>query len=54
MAAVQALDRVATEGSEAAIEKIEQLREQEQGRAIWNQFAREALPIEARLRARMQ
>lgn len=53
LSAVAALDRVATEGSQAAIDKIDQLREQEEGRAIWNEFSREALPIQARLRARL-
>ncbi|MEM9068793.1 MAG: HEAT repeat domain-containing protein [Myxococcota bacterium] len=53
LSAVAALDRVATAGSQAAIDKIEELRRIEEGRAIWNAFSREALPIEARLRARM-
>ena len=54
LSAIHALDEIASEGSEAAVEKIEELRETEEGRAIWNNFAREALPIEARLRARAQ
>jgi len=54
LSVVHALDEVAEDGSEAAVEKIEELRETEEGRAIWTQFAREALPIEARLRARAQ
>ena len=54
LSAVHALDEIAIEGSEAAVEKIEELRETEEGRAIWTQFSREALPIEARLRARAQ
>ena len=53
LSAVAALDRVATNGSQAAIDKIDELREQEEGRAIWNEFSREALPIQARLRARL-
>lgn len=53
LSAVAALDRVAVSGSQAAIDKIDELREQEEGRAIWNEFSREALPIQARLRARL-
>lgn len=53
LSAIQALDRVATEGSQAAIDKIAELRESEEGRAIWTQFSREALPTQARLVARM-
>jgi HEAT repeat protein len=52
MAVVAALDRIATHGSAEAVEKINQLREVEEGRAIWTQFSREALPIQARLRTR--
>ncbi|MDH5491503.1 MAG: hypothetical protein OEY14_06075 [Myxococcales bacterium] len=53
---VTALDRIATrasEGAQAAVDRIEELREEEAGRAVWNAFAREALPIQARLRARI-
>lgn len=53
LSAVAALDRVATSGNQAAIDKIAELEEQEAGRAVWTQFSREALPIQARLRARM-
>lgn len=52
LAAVNALDRIATAGAPAAVAKIEELRAVEEGRAIWSQFSREALPIEARLLAR--
>ncbi|MFW5924895.1 MAG: HEAT repeat domain-containing protein [Myxococcota bacterium] len=52
LAAVAALDRIAVEGSQKAVEKIEELRETESGRSIWTEFAREALPIQARLRGR--
>lgn len=53
LSAISALDRVATSGSQAAIDKIDELRRTEEGRAVWNAFSREALPIQARLRARM-
>lgn len=53
LASVSALDHVATQGDQAAIDKIEHLRETEEGRAVWGQFRKEALPIEARLRARL-
>ncbi|MCB9661419.1 MAG: hypothetical protein R3B40_23465 [Polyangiales bacterium] len=52
-AALLALDHIAANGSQAGIDKIEELRSQEEGRAIWNQFKPIALPIQARLRARM-
>ena len=52
-AALLALDHIATAGSQAGIDKIEELRTQEEGRAIWTQFKGIALPIQARLRARM-
>lgn len=52
LSAVAALDRVAVEGAPAAVAKIGELQESEEGRAIWTQFSREALPIQARLRAR--
>jgi HEAT repeat protein len=52
-AALLALDHIATSGSQAGIDKIEELRTQEDGRAIWMQFKGIALPIQARLRARM-
>ena len=53
VAALLALDHIAANGSQAGIDKIEELRSQEEGRAIWNQFKPIALPIQARLRARM-
>ncbi|MBX3249637.1 MAG: HEAT repeat domain-containing protein [Myxococcales bacterium] len=52
LAAVSALDRVATSGAPAAVEKINELRTVEEGRAIWSQFSRQALPVAARLIAR--
>ncbi len=52
LAALSALDRIATHGSQAAVDKIEELRETEEGRSIWNNFSREALPTQARLRNR--
>ncbi|MCS6796938.1 MAG: hypothetical protein NZ898_00125 [Myxococcota bacterium] len=53
LAALTALDRIAVRGSQAAIDKIERLRETEEGRSIWTNFSREALPVQARLRNRM-
>ncbi len=52
LSAIAALDRVATSGSAEAITRIDELRQEEEGRAIWTQFSRQALPIQARLRAR--
>lgn len=52
LSAVAALDRVAIEGAPPAVELITRLQETEEGRAIWTQFSREALPIQSRLRAR--
>ncbi len=52
LAALRALDRVAVHGSTAAVQRIAELRESEEGRAIWNSFAVEALPVQARLIAR--
>lgn len=56
LAVVQALDHAATgenaDAIDAAIQKIEELRAEEEGRSIWNQFSKEALPIQARLRNR--
>ena len=54
LAALLALDRTATKGSKAAVDKIDALREVEQGRTVWTGFAREALPIQARLRSRLK
>ena len=52
LAVVMALDRAANAGSDAAVEKIEKMQQEEEGRAVWTAFSREALPIQARLRAR--
>jgi HEAT repeat protein len=52
LAAIASLDRIAIHGSKEAVEKIDGLRETEEGRSIWTQFSREALPIQARLRIR--
>ncbi|MCB9614647.1 MAG: HEAT repeat domain-containing protein [Sandaracinus sp.] len=52
LAALNALDRIATSGAPEAVAKIEELRTIEEGRAIWSQFSREALPVVARLIAR--
>ncbi len=52
LAALAAIDRAAVRGSQKAVEKIAQMREQEEGRAVWAQFSREALPVQARLRNR--
>lgn len=52
LAVVVALDKVAKQGSDAAVEKIDKLQREEEGRAVWSAFSREALPIQARLRAR--
>jgi len=46
---LSALDFVAIKGSKAAVEKIDQLEATEDGRSIWNNFKREALPVRSRL-----
>ena len=53
LSVVAALDRVATDGSQEAVDKIDELRDTEEGRSVWTNFSREALPIQARLRARL-
>lgn len=50
--AVYAVDSMATKGSKAAVEKIDKLQAEEEGRSIWSNFQREALPARARLEAR--
>ena len=52
LAALMALDQVAVDGSPDAVEKIDDLRQREQGQSVWTQFRVEALPIQARLRSR--
>ena len=52
LSALSALDKIAVEGSQAAIDRIERMRTEEEGRRVWTDFRREALPIQARLRAR--
>jgi hypothetical protein len=52
LAALTAIDRIAVRGNAAAVAKIEDLREHEEGRSIWTNFSREALPTQARLRNR--
>ncbi len=54
LAAVHAIDSIAVAGSQEAIDKIQSLREIEEGRAVWRAFSVEALPIQARLRTRSQ
>jgi hypothetical protein len=52
LAALRALDWIAVDGSRAAVQRLNELREQEEGRAIWTQFAKEAIPVQGRLIAR--
>lgn len=47
--ALYAVDHMATKGSPAAVEKIEELEVVEGGRSTWNNFKREALPTRSRL-----
>lgn len=49
-----ALDHIAVRGSAAAVEKIEKMRQTEEGRAIWNHIKQLAIPTQARLRVRAQ
>ncbi len=48
-----ALDFTATHGSQAAVDRIDELRRQEEGRAIWQHIESLALAIQARLQSRM-
>ena len=52
LAALIALDQIAVKGSQGAVAKVDELRTHEEGQSVWNQFRREALPIQARLRSR--
>lgn len=54
LAALHALDHIAVDGAPAAVTRIEELREKEEGRSIWTSFKREALPIAARLESRAE
>lgn len=51
--ALYALDKVASAGSAEAVERIGQLRQAEEGTAIWRQVGGEAIRVQGRLRARM-
>jgi HEAT repeat protein len=52
MDALSALDWTATSGSEAAVTQLNQLRDTEQGRRIWNEFRPVAMVTLGRLEAR--
>lgn len=52
LAVVAALDHVAVNGSKEAVEKIDALREKEEGQSMWTNFSREANPVQERLRHR--
>lgn len=52
MEALAAIDYIAVNGSRAAIDAIDKLRAREEGRSIWNNFKREALPTRSRLASR--
>ena len=54
LSALMAIDRIAVNGSTAAVTKIDHLRTREQGQSVWTGFRGEALPIQARLRSRGQ
>jgi HEAT repeat protein len=50
--ALSAIDFVAVKGAPEAVQKIEQVRKAEEGRAIWNHVKDRALSTQARLAAR--
>jgi hypothetical protein len=52
LSALMATDRIAVDGSSAAVTKIDELRTREEGQSVWARFRGEALPIQARLRSR--
>jgi hypothetical protein len=49
---LSALDYAAVKGSKLAVDKIDELAKKEEGRSIWNNFKREALPTRSRLEIR--
>ncbi|MBC7172426.1 MAG: hypothetical protein H5U40_08375, partial [Polyangiaceae bacterium] len=51
--ALYALDNVANTGSAEAVARIGDLRQREEGTAIWRQVGGEAIRVQGRLRARM-
>jgi HEAT repeat protein len=51
--ALYAVDYLAEKGSDVAIKRIDELQSTEGGRSIWNNFAREALPMRSRMKSRM-
>jgi HEAT repeat protein len=51
--ALYALDTIANTGSQAAVDRIGDLRRAEEGTAIWRQVGTEAVRVQGRLRARM-
>jgi HEAT repeat protein len=54
LSALMALDRIAKDGSPAAVAKIDELRTREEGQSVWTRFRIEALPVQARLRGRAE
>jgi HEAT repeat protein len=54
LSALMALDRIAKNGSPAAVAKIDELRAREEGQSVWTRFRVEALPVQARLRGRAE
>jgi len=52
LSSLMAIDRIAVDGSAAAVAKIDDLRTREEGQSVWTRFRGEALPIQARLRSR--
>ena len=50
--ALSAIDHLAVKGSQAAVDKISALETAEEGRSIWTNFKREALPTRSRLMLR--
>ena len=52
IAALASLDRIATNGAPAAVTKIDELAEREDGQRVWSQVAAVALRVQNRLRAR--
>ncbi|MDH5674526.1 MAG: hypothetical protein OEZ06_20535 [Myxococcales bacterium] len=47
--ALSAIDHLAVKGSKDAVAKIDELQAKEEGRSIWTNFSREALPTRSRL-----
>jgi HEAT repeat protein len=54
LAVLMAIDHLATTGSPAAVQKLEDMQDREEGRTTWVRFRDHALPVHARLISRQR